>query len=186
MAAPIGIDSRLAYTALVGLVAIERFVEVYVSKRNVRRALGRGGIEDGPAHYKWMVGFHAALLVACPLEVWVLARPWVPALGLPMLGLLAGANVVRLWVMATLGDRWTTRVVYVPGDPLVTGGPFRWMRHPNYLAVVVEVAALPLIHTAWLTAALASIANGFVLRRRIAIEDGILKRLAGPPPPAEA
>jgi methyltransferase len=175
-----GVDTRVAYTALVGLVAVERLVEVSVSARNVRRAFGRGAVEEGPAHYKWMVGLHAALLVACPLEVWVLDRPWVPALALTMLGLLVGANIVRLWVMVTLGDRWTTRVVYVPGDPLVTGGPFRWLRHPNYVAVVVEVAALPLIHAAWLTAAAASLADVFVLRRRIAIENHILQRLAGP------
>ncbi len=182
MAPTIPFDSRVAYTALIGLVALERLAEVTLSTRNVRRARVRGALEAGAEHYRWMIAFHVSLLIACPLEVWALARPWVPALGVPMLALLAGANAVRIWVVATLGRRWTTRVVYVPGDPLVTRGPFRWMRHPNYLAVVVEVAALPLVHTAWVTAVAGSAVNAFVLRQRIMDEDGILRRLAGPSP----
>jgi methyltransferase len=86
---------------------------------------------------------------------------------------------LRYWAIASLGGRWTTRVVYVPGDPLVVTGPFRLVRHPNYAAVVAEVAAIPLVHTAWLTAVVFSVANAWLLRRRIGVEDALLDRLAG-------
>src|SRR6185503_20091073 len=115
-------------------------------------------------HYPWMVATHGSFLVACPLEVIGFDRPFVPLLGGPMLALLVGAMALRYWAIATLGRRWTTRVVVVPGLPVVTGGPYRFMRHPNYLAVVLEVAALPLVHTAWVTALVWSAANALVLR----------------------
>ena len=85
----------------------------------------------------------------------------------------------RYWVIATLGERWTTRVVCLPDEPLVAAGPFRFLRHPNYAAVVAEMVALPMVHTAWLTAALFSVANGLVLRERIAVEDAALDALGG-------
>jgi acyl carrier protein len=91
-----------------------------------------------------------------------------------MLALVFGAQAVRYWVIHALGGRWTTRVLHVPGDPLVTGGPFRWLRHPNYLAVVVEVAALPLVHSAFLTATIFSAANAALLRQRIRAEEALL------------
>jgi methyltransferase len=125
-----------------------------------------------------MVALHAAFLVSCVLEVWLLRRPWIAPLGMPMLGLVACGMALRYWAIASLGDRWTTRVVYVPGDPLVATGPFRLVRHPNYAAVVAEVAAIPLVHTAWLTAVLFSVANAWLLRRRIGVEDALLDRLA--------
>ncbi len=97
-----------------------------------------------------------------------------------MLGVLCGSMALRYWVVLTLGDRWTTRVVYVPGDALVAKGPFRWLRHPNYVAVAAEVAALPLVHGAWLTAIGYSAANALALRRRIEIENDTLRKYAAP------
>ncbi len=179
-------DSRLLFLGLVGAVAALRLAELILAARNRRRLLARGGIESGAGHYPWMVAQHAAWLVAAPLEVWLLGRPFVPALGVPMLALLLAATPLRWWVIRTLGDRWTTRIVVVPGEAPVERGPYRILRHPNYLAVVVEIAALPLVHTAWLTALLASLTNAVVLSIRIAAEEralagasDYLKRFAG-------
>jgi methyltransferase len=172
------LDTRLAYSVLVALVALQRLVELRVSKRNVRRALARGAVEAGAGDYPWMVGLHASFLGGCLLEVWTLDRPWIPALGVPMLLVLLGATALRSWVIASLDGRWTTRVVYVPGDRLVTSGPFRWFRHPNYLVVATEMIVLPLAHGAWITAVLASAANTVLLRRRIIVEEALLERWA--------
>lgn len=171
-----GVDSRLLYTALVGLVVVERLVELGISRGNERWAKARGGVEAGREHYPWMVAMHTAFLAACPLEVWLLGRPLLPALGAAMLLLLVAAMALRYWVIATLGRRWSTRVICLPGVPVITGGPFRWARHPNYLAVVVETAALPLVHTAWLTALAFSLANAALLRTRIRVEEEALSR----------
>lgn len=170
--------SAALYVAFVGLVAVERLVEVLVSRRNLRRAFARGAVEAGAADYAWMVAVHASFLACCVVEVWALERPWIPPLGIPMLGIAAAAMALRWWVVSSLRGRWTTRVVFVPGDALVTSGPFRWMRHPNYAAVVAEMAAIPLVHTAWLTALVFSAANAWLLRRRVRIEDALLRRYA--------
>jgi len=170
------VDSRVAYTMLVALVAILRLIELRVSRRNVAALKARGGLEVGAGHYPWMVLVHALFLVGCVLEVWLLDRPWLAALGLTMLGLFAVGMGLRYWTIRTLGPRWTTRVVVVPGEALVASGPYRLLRHPNYLGVVLELIALPLVHTAWVTAALASVANGLVLRRRIEVEAAALSR----------
>ena len=167
-------DSRVLYTALVGVAACMRLVELAISRRHIASLRERGAVEFGRSHYGWMVAVHASFLVACVLEVWLLDRPWVRPLGIAMLALLVGAASLRYWVIATLGERWSTRVVFVPGEPLVETGPFRWLRHPNYLAVVIEFVALPLVHTAWLTAVVFSVANGLVLRARIAVEEAAL------------
>lgn len=175
-----GFDSRAVYTSLIALVALERLIELRIASRNTARALSRGGIEDGRTNYAVMVVMHAAFLFSCAAEVWLLDRPWMPALGLPSVVLIALAAGLRFWVVRSLHGRWTTRVVYVPGDPLVTTGPFRYARHPNYVAVTIEVAALPLVHGAWLTALVFSAANAVVLADRIRIENRLLKRLAAP------
>ncbi len=175
-------DPRLFYSLLVGLMALQRLFELAVSRRHRRRLLARGGVEEGAADYRWMVLLHTAFLSSCVAEPWLLERPLVPLLASAMLVLLLLATALRYWAIATLGERWTTRVICLPGAPLVTGGPYRYLRHPNYLAVVVEFAALPLVHTAWLTAAIFSLANLVVLRRRIAVEEAALARYSGMPP----
>jgi methyltransferase len=167
-------DSRILYTALVAAVALMRLVELAVSRRNIARLFERGAIEVGRSLYPWMVAVHAGLLVACVAEVWLLERALIPDLAVVMLGLLVFAAAIRWCVISTLGDRWSTRVVFVPGQPPVTGGPFRWLRHPNYLAVIIEFAALPLVHTAWWTAVAFSLANGVVLWFRVRTEEGAL------------
>jgi methyltransferase len=170
--------SPVAYTALVGAVALERLFELYRAERNRRRALARGGIESGEGHYPSMVALHAGFLVACPLEVWLLGRPFVPALALAMLGLLALSMALRYWAIATLGERWCTRIVVVPGEAAIVSGPYRFLRHPNYLAVVIEIVALPLVHTAYLTAVVASALNAWLLAVRIGAEERALREHA--------
>lgn len=173
-----GYDTRWLYGALLLLIVGERVVELLLTRRNARRLLARGGIEVGRAHYPWMVALHSALLVAAPLEVWAFQRPWIPWLGGPMLGLLVATMGLRYWAISSLGDHWTTQVIVVPGEAAVRRGPYRWFRHPNYVAVVFEVAALPLIHTAWLTAVFFSLGNALVLRARLRSEEAALEEHA--------
>ena len=174
----LGVDSRVAFTVLIAVIAVQRAWELGVSTRNLRALEARGAIEVGSGHYPWMVALHTAFLVSCVAEVWLLDRPWRPGLAVAA-GLVLGAAVaLRWWTLATLGERWTTRVVVVPGEALVTSGPYRWLRHPNYLVVVMEIAAIPMVHGAWLAAAVFSIANLVLLRERIRVEEGALDRLA--------
>lgn len=169
-----GLDSRLLFTALVALVGAERLVELVVSRRNARRLLAAGAVEAGGGHYPTMVVLHSAFLAAAPLEVWLLGRPFVPALAAAMLAVVVAAMALRYWVIASLHGRWTTRVLVLPGAPAVTSGPYRFLRHPNYLAVVAEIAALPLVHSAWLTAALFTVANAVLLTVRVRAEEAAL------------
>ena len=162
------------FFALLIAVVIERLHELRLARRNAERLLARGGYAVGDGHYRYMVLLHAAFLVAMPLEVAWLDRPFLPWLGWPMVGLLAATMALRYWVISTLGDRWTTRVIVVPGEAPVTGGPYRYLRHPNYLAVIFEVAALPLVHTAWLTAIVVSGLNLWLLIHRISVEEKAL------------
>lgn len=172
-----GLDTRVLYTILIVLVAAGRLVELRAAKRNLRNLLAQGGVEAAPGHYPWMVLLHTSFLISCPLEVWLLGQPFIPALGVPMLLLAVVAAGLRYWVIRTLDGRWTTRIVVLPGVPPVTGGPYRFLRHPNYLAVITEMFALPLIHTAWLTAVAFSLLNGLVLRVRIRAEEEALSKM---------
>jgi methyltransferase len=167
-------DSRVLYTGLVAFVGVMRLVELVVSRRNVARLEARGAVEVGRSLYPWMVAVHAGFLAACVAEVWLLDRPFLPKLAVACLGLLAAAAALRWWVMATLGRRWSTRVLILPDTDPITGGPYRFLRHPNYLAVVVEFVALPMVHTAWLTAVLFGLADTAILRLRIRAEENAL------------
>ena len=171
----------IAYVALVAAVAAERIAELVVSKRHADWAFAGGGVEYGRTHYPVMAVVHAALLVSCVVEVAVADRPFVPWLGWPMVAVVLATQALRWWCVATLGAQWNTRVIVVPGLPLVTDGPYRWLRHPNYLAVTLEVAALPLVHTAWMTAVVFSIANAILLLGwRIPVEERALATVGSP------
>lgn len=165
---------RIFY-AIVAFVALERVFELVIARRNIRRMVARGGIEFDRRGYAVMVALHTAFLAASVVEVRLAGRPWFTGLAVSMMAVMAGAMILRYWVVATLGWRWSTRIVLVPGERLVTRGPYRFLRHPNYLAVVLEFAALPLVHTAWLTAAVFSALNGAVLRRRIREEEAAMR-----------
>jgi methyltransferase len=167
-------DSRLLFTAVIALVAGQRLVELVVSRRNERRLRARGAVEHGTAHWPYMVAMHAAFLVACVAEPWLLDRPLRPWLAAAAGGVVLLALALRGWTLVTLGGRWTARVLVLPGEPLVARGPYRWIRHPNYTAVVLEIAALPLLHAAWLTATVFTALNAAVLAVRIRVEERAL------------
>jgi methyltransferase len=162
------------YYLLILAVGVERLAELIVSKRNARWAFAQGGKEFGRSHYPVMVSIHVGLLLGCVLEVWALPRPFLPWLGWPMLVLVALSQALRWWCVTTLGRRWNTLVIVVPQAPLVHRGPYRWLHHPNYVAVVAEGVALPLVHTAWVTAACFTLANALVLAVRIRVENSAL------------
>ncbi|MGA7689262.1 MAG: isoprenylcysteine carboxyl methyltransferase family protein [Jiangellales bacterium] len=169
--------SQVWFTLLVALVGVERLAEMVVAKRNAAWSFARGGIETGRGHWPVMVLIHAGLLVGAVVEVWVFDRPFIPWLGWTMLALVVAAQLLRWWCITTLGPQWNARVIVVPGAERVTSGPYRWMRHPNYVAVVVEGFALPLVHTAWVTALVFTVLNAGVLTMRLRAENEALRQL---------
>lgn len=167
----------VAFTVLIGLVAVERVIELIVSKRNLSWSRSQGGVEYGHSHYPLMVALHVFLLAGSLIEVWVWQRPLLPVLSWVMLALVLASQALRWWCISTLGQRWNTLVVIVPGMPRVTGGPYRWLAHPNYLAVVIEGIALPMVGFAWVTAIVFSVLNIALLRTRLRVENEALAML---------
>ncbi len=151
------------------LVALQRLAEVGYARRNARRLLAAGGVEHGAGHYPLFVALHGAWLVA----LFVLVPAQAPA-DWALLGLYGLLQLGRLWVIASLGGRWTTRVIVVPGAPLVTRGPYRFLRHPNYLIVALEIPVLPLAFGAWHIALAFGFANLALLAQRIRVEERAL------------
>lgn len=162
------------YYLLILAVGLERLVELGISNWNARWALANGGRQFGREHYPVMVAIHTALLVGCVVEVWALRRPFIAWLGWPMLAVAVASQLLRWWCVVTLGRRWNTRVIVLADAPLVRRGPYRWLHHPNYVAVVAEGLALPLIHTAWLTATSFTLVNAALLSVRIRVENSAL------------
>lgn len=172
------------YVLLVLLVGVERLAELVVARRNERWSLARGGVVSGRGHYPWMVALHTGLLAGCLLEAGLADRPFVPALGWPMLALVVAAQGLRWWCITALGHHWNTKVIVVPGLPPVTRGPYRLrrLRHPNYVAVAVEGLALPLVHGAWITALTFTVLNAALMVVRIRCEEEALSSLTPAPP----
>ena len=156
---------------ILALVTLQRVSELWLSKRNAGRLLERGASEHSPGHYPLIVAVHALWLAS----LWWLApaRP-VDGFWLAMFVLL---ELARIWVLATLGARWTTRIIVLPDAPLVRAGPYRFVNHPNYLMVIGEIAVLPLVFGLWQVALLFSLLNGAVLAIRIRAENAALRRL---------
>jgi methyltransferase len=168
----------IAYLVLLGATAAERIVELVLSARHARAAFARGGVEYGRAHFPALVALHVGLLLACAAEVVLGGRPFLPWLGWPMLALVLLSQALRYWCIVTLGQQWNTRVIVVPGAGRVSGGPYRFLSHPNYVAVVVEGVALPLVYTAWITALVFTVVNAVLLVGvRIPVEERALKAL---------
>jgi methyltransferase len=165
------------YALLIVAVALERLAELVVSRRNLAWSRAHGGTEFGKSHYPVMVVLHTGLLAACLIEAILLHRPFIPALGWPMLAIVLGAQGLRWWCIATLARQWNTRVVVVPGAARVARGPYRFLSHPNYVAVAAEGAALPLVHTAWITALVFSVLNAALMTTRIKVENAALASL---------
>ena len=165
------------FVALIGVV-VERVAEIVVSQRNLKWSQSQGGYEVGAGHYPAMAVLHTAFLVGCLAEVILFDRPFIPLLGWSMLAIVIAAQALRWWCISTLGRQWNTRVVVIPGAPRVTSGPYRYFTHPNYVAVVAEGIALPLVHTARITAAVFTVLNAVLLSTRIRVENAALARLA--------
>jgi methyltransferase len=162
------------YYVFILAIGAERLIELVVSRRNANWSIAHGGKEFGQGHYPVMVAMHTLLLVSCMVEVWTLHRPFIPWLGWSMVVVVVLSTVLRWWCVATLGKHWNPRLIVIPGAPLVRRGPYQWMHHPNYTAVAAEVVALPLVHSAWLTAVVFTIANALVLNVRIRAENAAL------------
>ncbi len=158
-----------ALYAVVGFIVAQRLAELARATRNTRRLLARGAVEAGAGHYPAIVALHIAWLAAMLLAV----APETPA-SLPLLAVFVALQSGRIWVIAALGERWTTRVIVLPGAPLVARGPYRWVKHPNYLIVCAEIAVVPLIFGAWWIALVFSVLNLVMLWHRIRIEDAAL------------
>jgi methyltransferase len=166
------------YVGLILLVGLERLAELVVTKRNASWSFANGGFERGQGHYPFMVVLHTGLLVGCIAEVMITDHPFMPALGWSMLLVLVASQALRWWCIGTLGRQWNTRVIVVPGLARVVAGPYRWFGHPNYVAVVIEGLALPLVHSAWITAAVFTIVNAGLLAVRLRAENAALAELA--------
>ncbi|HVM39093.1 MAG TPA: isoprenylcysteine carboxylmethyltransferase family protein [Sphingomicrobium sp.] len=154
--------------AILAFVTFQRVAELALARSNTRALLAAGGREHGAGHYPLIVAVHAAWLAS----LWLLA-PGRPV-HLPMLGLFMLLQAGRVWVIRTLGPRWTTRIIVLPAAPRVTTGPFRFLSHPNYLVVVGEIAVLPLVFGLWQVALLFSLLNAAVLAIRIRAEERAL------------
>jgi len=152
------------------LVTLQRLGELWLSNRNTKRLLAQGAREHAPEHYWWIVALHVAWLVA----QWLLA----PSRGVDgfWLGMFVLIEVARIWVLASLGRRWTTRIIVLPDAELVRRGPYRWVNHPNYFVVVAEIAVLPLVFGLWQVALIFSLLNAAALFVRVGHENRALGR----------
>jgi methyltransferase len=155
---------------LVVAVAVQRLGELVLARRNTKNLLAAGGLESGAGHYWLIVGLHGGWLAA----IFVAISPGA-AVNWWLVGAFGVLQIGRIWVIASLGRFWTTRIITVPGAPLVRRGPYRWMRHPNYLIVAGEIAVLPLAFGAWRIALGFSLANMVLIAWRIRIENATLE-----------
>jgi methyltransferase len=163
------------FALLVGLLAVQRIAELVYSHRNASRLRAQGAIEAGREHYPLIVALHVAFYVSLILERMYLISGW-PRQWPFWLALLALAELLRAWVLKTLGPRWTTRILVVPGSERIRTGPYRYLRHPNYLAIVLEFLSIPMLAGAYRTALVFSVLNLLVLRIRIREEEKALAR----------
>jgi methyltransferase len=167
--------TRQLYTIFIVVLALERCFELWLSRRNARWAKSQGGVEYGTQHLVWMKLLHTGFFIGCLAEVWLLSRTFDTWLGALCLTVALLAQGLRYWAIASLGRRWNVAVIVLPGVPAVASGPFRWLRHPNYLAVVAEGLAVPLMHSAFITAGVFSALNALLLTVRINCEERALR-----------
>ncbi len=163
---------------ILGLVTLQRLGELVLARRNTRRLLARGAVEIGAGHYPVIVALHAAWLAG----LWLLA--WNRPADLFWLAVFIVLQGLRIWIIATLGGRWTTRIIVLPGAPLVKQGPYRFASHPNYVVVAAEIAVLPLVFGLWTYAVVFFALNAAILWVRIGAEAKDLREGASPATPA--
>jgi methyltransferase len=170
--------STIAFLGLLLAVGVLRIVELQISRRHQQKMIARGAVKVDEPRFRWMVVLHTAVLIGAALEVVLLRRPFFPILAAVMFTIFLAANAVRWWVIRTLGNHWNVQVMDSTSLGVITSGPFRYVRHPNYAAVFAEMLSLPLIHTAWITAMVGSLAHVVVLSQRLSTEERVL--LANP------
>jgi methyltransferase len=168
--------TRLWFAGFVAALGLQRLLELRLSQRNERRMRQRGGHEHAPETYRWIVTLHAAWFVAMLLEVFAGRREFRPRLAALALSLVALGQALRLTAIRTLGPRWSTRIMTVPGPEgaRIQQGIYKYIRHPNYLGVELEILSVPLVHNAYLTSAMFGVANALLLRDRIRREEQAL------------
>lgn len=169
-----------ACAVVLACVGIERLVELGLSTRHAAWSFARGGIEFGQDHLMAMKVLHTAFLLGCVYETYVTGGHWQRQLGPIWIGLALSAQALRYWCILTLGQRWNIRVIVVPDLAPVVRGPYRFFRHPNYVAVCLEGIALPMVFGAWRTALIFTCLNAVLLRRRIACENQAIAKICGP------
>ena len=155
------------------ILALQRISELLIARRNEKKVLGEGAVEYDPLGYKVIVAMHVAFFLSFIAEYYILRRSLNTLWPLLLLVLLT-AEALRYWAISSLGKYWNTKIVVIPGTSLVSKGPYKYIRHPNYLAVVIEIAIIPLIFSCYITSALFTLFNLIVLRRRIRIEESAL------------
>lgn len=170
--------SRTIFYFLLAAVAVGRLLELRLSKRNQKRLESRGAVRVHEKRFYLMVLLHAGVFAGAAAEVSLLHRPFLPWIGGAAAALFLAAMILRIWVIRTLRCHWNASIMDATAIGIVSGGPYRWVRHPNYLAVFLELLALPMIHTAWITSAAAAVAHWFILRQRIRAEESVLMRSA--------
>jgi methyltransferase len=173
------VSTRLLFAGLVAALGLQRLFELRLSRRNERRMRQLGGREHAPETYRWIVTLHAAWFAAMLLEVFAGRRKFHPRLAALAFSLFATGQALRLTAIRTLGWRWSTRVMTVPGEAAVQHGIYRYLRHPNYLGVQLEILAAPLVHSAYFTSAVFGLANALLLRDRIRREEQALDAYGG-------
>jgi methyltransferase len=166
--------SEPTYLILLLVLVAERGFELFISQRNARSALAHGGIEVGSSHYRAMVAMHTAFIASCFVESVLDVHDDWPIVSLIAFIATFAAQFLRYAAVVTLGERWSTRIIVMPEAKPITTGLYRWIRHPNYVAVIIEMAALPLIRACWVTAIVFSIANALMLSVRIPAEEQAL------------
>lgn len=159
--------------AVIALLAVQRISELFIARRNTRRLMDQGAVETGANHYPFMILLHGAWLVG------LAALAWDRPINLALLVVIILLQAARFWVLLTLGARWTTRIITLPGAPLVTKGPYRFISHPNYVVVVLEIALIPLAFGLVWFALIFSILNALMLWVRIRAESRALRAAKG-------
>jgi methyltransferase len=160
-----------AYLIILALIAGERIFELILSWRNARWAFARGAVEVKQRHYAFMVAFHSLFLISCATESVLRQRTFPAIVAWGALAFAVLAQALRYSAVWTLGHRWNTKVIVQPGEEPVTTGLYRWIRHPNYLAIVLEMVAIPMIRGAWIVALVFSVVNLALLAVRISVEE---------------
>jgi methyltransferase len=168
--------SQKLFLVLVALVVVQRLLELWYSKRNEKAILAAGGFDYAHEHFLWMKLIHASWLMSMVLEVWWLERVCPPLFAFLCLGLFLLGQLLRITAILTLKSRWTACIMVLPGKTTISHGIYRYIKHPNYWGVILEIAFLPLIHGAFLSSIIFSLLNLVILKVRISNEESILRR----------